>query len=266
MSKSPLHKVISDWIRDEIKKGKLRIDDKIPSEHELAHQFDVSRLTVRRALQTLEQENIIFRAQGIGAFIKAPIPKKNLIQLCSFNEDLSKAGIVSESLVLSKDVEIPDSHISKILGIEEPKKVFKIVRLRLGNSRAFAFDITWLPVFYGQLIHDQNLQHSSIYKLLEDEYSIPILKACQRFDAALATEEMAKHLEVEVNSPLLLIRKASYTTANKIVYYQERYLRTDRFAYEMQLERHQDQKEDSLTSIKEFSPIFNQVFDSLPIF
>lgn len=265
MSKASLHKKISDWVRDQIKKGNLQVDDKIPSEHELAHQFEVSRLTVRRALQTLEQEHIIFRAQGIGAFVKAPIPKKNLIPFCSFNEDLSKAGIRSESLVLSKDLEIPDFFVRKILGIDENKKVFKIIRLRLGNSRAFAYDVTWLPVFYGQLIHDQNLQFTSIYKLLEQEYLIPILKGCQRFDAALATEEIAKQLQVEVNSPLLLIRKASYTTANKIVYYQERYLRTDRFAYEMQLERNQNQETENEVSIKEFSPVFDQRYESLPI-
>lgn len=262
MTKEPLHKVISDWIRNEIKLGRLQIDDKIPSEHELANQFDVSRLTVRRALQTLEQDQLIFRSQGLGAFVKAPMPKKKLLHLHSFDEDLSHAGIKPESVILSQKLEVPPYHVRSILGLDEQKKAFQLIRVRKGDGRVFAYDITWLPVFYGQLIEDKDLRFTSIYSILENEYNIPILKGCHRFDAAIADETLAEFLQVNLNTPLLMIRRASYSTGNKVVYYQERYLRTDRFAYEMQLERDKTViSSQNQINIKDFSPIFEPQWD-----
>jgi GntR family transcriptional regulator len=266
MTKTPLHQVISDWIRLQIESNALQVDDKIPSENELAHQFQVSRLTVRRALQTLEQENLIFRSQGLGAFVKAPVKRKKLVHLTSFDEDLKHAGILPEAHVLFNQLVIPPDYVQHILGTDEGKKVYQLNRIRLGDQKPFAYDRTWLPVFYGQLIEDKNLEQHTIYHILENEYSIRITKGCQRFDAAIADEELARFLDVAVGSPLLLIRRNSYTIGNKLVYYQERYLRTDRFAYEMILERetHPVGNEYAMP-ITEFSPIFNARVEELRI-
>src|SRR5690606_11578119 len=65
----PLHAQISDWLLSQIDLGKLKPDQKLPSENELASKFDVSRVTVRRALQTLEGDSIIYRCQGLGSFV-----------------------------------------------------------------------------------------------------------------------------------------------------------------------------------------------------
>ncbi|TNE72658.1 GntR family transcriptional regulator [bacterium] len=266
MTKTPLHQVISDWVKEQINIGALQVDDKIPSENELAHQFEVSRLTVRRALQTLEQENLIFRSQGLGAFVKAPVKRKKLVHLTSFDEDLKHAGIQPESKTITKSIVNPPEHVQHILGTDEGKKVYQLDRVRFGDQKPFALDKTWLPVFYGQLVDDKDLTFDSLYQILESEYNITISKGCQRFDAAIADEELAHYLEVPIGSPLLLIRRNSYTIGNKIVYYQERYLRTDRFAYEMILERESAKNSGEYgMPITEFAPIFNAKVDELSI-
>jgi len=265
-SKTPLHQHISDWIKLEIREKRLQIDDKIPSENELAQQFSVSRLTVRRALQTLEQENLIFRSQGLGAFIKAPISRKRMVNLNSFNEDLSQAGITPSNEVVFEGLVLPPPHIGNLLGVEDQKKVYKIDRVRYGSARPFAFDKTWIPAFYGQLIVDSDLSKRSIFDLLEKEYDIAIEKGCQRFDAAIADEELASHLDVPINTPLLVIKRLIYTTAGKVVYYQQRYLRTDRFSYEMILERSSDSLQSSNgVGVKEFLPVFDPKADEFSL-
>ena len=65
----PRHEQISDWLRQQIENGSYAVDEKLPSEKELGEQFDVSRVTVRRALQTLESEDYIYRRQGLGSFV-----------------------------------------------------------------------------------------------------------------------------------------------------------------------------------------------------
>ncbi len=265
-SKIPLHQHISDWIKQEIREKRLHIDDKIPSENELAQQFSVSRLTVRRALQTLEQENLIFRSQGLGAFIKAPISLKRMVNLNSFNEDLSQAGITPSNDIIFEGLVLPPPHIRSLLGIEDQIKVLKIDRIRFGSARPFAFDKTWIPAFYGQLIVDSDLSKRSIFELLEKEYDIIIEKGCQRFDAAIADEELASHLDVPVNTPLLVIKRLIYTNSGKILYYQQRYLRTDRFSYEMILERSSDSLQFANgVGVKEFLPVFDPKADEFSL-
>ncbi|WP_243664463.1 GntR family transcriptional regulator [Rhodothermus marinus] len=52
----PRHQQLSDWLREQIEQGVYKPQDRLPSEHELSRRFGVSRITVRRALQTLEHE------------------------------------------------------------------------------------------------------------------------------------------------------------------------------------------------------------------
>lgn len=94
----------------------------------MAHQFKVSRLTVRRALQTLEQENLIFRAQGLGAFVKAPVKRKKMVHLTSFDEDLKHAGIKPEARVVLNQLVIPPDYVLHILGTDAGKKVYQLNR------------------------------------------------------------------------------------------------------------------------------------------
>ncbi len=93
----PRHTQISEWLRDQIETGKFKAEEKLPSENELAKKFDVSRVTIRRALQSLESEEIIYRCQGLGSFVSDDRTSHNLIQLTDFNEDMKKAGLDATS-------------------------------------------------------------------------------------------------------------------------------------------------------------------------
>jgi len=255
----PRHAQISRWLRSEIEKGRFKPEEKLPSENELAKKFDVSRVTIRRALQSLENEAIIYRCQGLGSFVNDERASHNLVRLTDFNEDMAKAGLEASSKVLCfKAVEAPE-WLREILDIESEKKVIRIDRLRLGDGEPIAFDSTWLPALYGQLLDKNALKETTIYKQLESDYDIPVIRGCYRMSAELADKELSAHLDVPEKSALFLIARISYTIGDKPVYYQKRYYRNDRVMYEMTLER--DQGENSASAdmpLKEFIPIFKQ--------
>lgn len=257
-AKIPLHQQISDWVKLEIREKRLQIDDKLPSENDMATQFNVSRLTVRRALQTLEQENLIFRSQGLGAFVKAPISRKKMVRLNSFNEDLSQAGISPSTEIVNQSVVQPPVFVQHLLGIDEGKKVYLIERVRLGSARPYAYDRTWLPAFYGQLLEDADLENRSIFDILENDYEIVVQRGCQRFDAAIANATVANYLDISEGTAVLMMKRLVSTPNGKAVYYQERSLRTDRFSYEMILERTPETElfsHSSAANIKSFQPV-----------
>ena len=234
----PLHEQISSWIKEQIEKGLFGLDEKLPSESELTEKFDVSRVTVRRALKTLEQEQFIYRCQGLGSFVKDNRSRQSFVDLTDFNEDMKKAGMQAASVVVNKQIIDVPEHIASILRVEGQKQVMQLDRLRLGNGEPIAFDITWIPLFYAQLIDGHDLSERTIYDILENEYSIPIERGCYRIEADNATKYLGKHLKIQEGEALLLIDRLTFTVGSKPVYYQQRYNRTDKLVYELNVERH----------------------------
>lgn len=252
----PRHLQISQWLRQQIESGVFKPEDKLPSENDLANKFDVSRVTVRRALQSLESESIIYRCQGLGSFVSDGRVSQNLVKLTDFNEDMSQAGLQPSSEVkLFKTVDAPD-WLAEMLNIESGNKVLQIDRLRKGDGEPIAFDSTWLPIFYGQLLDEKKLQDSTIYDLLEQDYDISVIKGCYRMSAEAADEQIAEELNVEAGTPLFLIDRMTYTIGNKPLYYQKRYYRNDKVIYEMTLERSADSTPGNQMPLKEFTPVF----------
>lgn len=254
----PRHTQISNWLKAEIERGIFKADDKLPSENELAKKFDVSRVTIRRSLQSLEAESIIYRCQGLGSFVSENRATHNLIRLTDFNEDMIRAGLEPSSVVKKFETVEAQEWLSEQLQLEPGCKVLQIDRLRFANGEPIAYDCTWLPVFYGQLLNEEALEDSTIYKILEKEYDIPVTKGSYRMSAEIADESLAAALNVSVNSPLFLIDRLSYTLGGKPLYYQKRFYRNDRVIYEMTLERTPGNSNNTGENmpLKEFSPVF----------
>lgn len=256
---TPRHKQISQWLRQQIEEGTFSVNEKLPSENELCEKFDVSRVTVRKALQTLENENLIYRSQGLGSFVCDDRPRQSFIQLTDFVEDMRRAGMEATSEVIQLKTEATADQIASILNIDTESTVVRLDRLRLGDGQPIAFDITWLPMFYGQLIEGYKLEEETIYKILERDYDIPVEKGYYRIEAENAGTYLSNHLQVEDGTALLLIDRLSLTLGDKPIYYQKRYYRSDRIVYELMAERKSDTGtgKDNMP-LREFIPVFNK--------
>jgi GntR family transcriptional regulator len=255
----PRHEQITSWIRQQIESGYYKVDEKLPSENDLSDKFDVSRVTVRRALQTLENEQLIYRRQGLGSFVKDNRPPQSFVRLTDFVEDMRRAGMKASSKVMMlSPVTVPEQ-IASILKIDADKTVIRLDRLRLGDGKPIAFDITWLPVFYGQLIDGYDLSEQTIYGILEQDFDIPVESGRYRIEAANADGNLATNLNINEGDALLLIDRLSFTVGKKPIYYQKRYYRTDRIVYELIVERQTgNQTNSGDLPLREFQPVFNR--------
>lgn len=253
----PRHTQISNWLREQIESNHFKTEEKLPSENDLARKFQVSRVTVRKALQSLENEGMIYRSQGLGSFVSETRTSHNLVQLTDFNEDMSAAGISATSVVKYYGITNASARVREVLALGPEAKVLQIDRLRLGDQKPVAFDTTWLPLFYGQLLDQDRLQNRTIYSILEDEYNIPITKGLYRLTAESADEKLSGELDVAPHTPLFLIERTTCTIGEKPLYYQKRYYRNDRVAYEMTLERTGNEPVSEMP-LKEFIPVFKK--------
>lgn len=257
-SGKPRHEQISDWIRERIFTGEFAPNHQLSSENQICDQFGVSRITVRRALQTLESEGLIYRRQGLGAFVSDKRVPQGMVRLTSFVEDMAHAGLEAQSLIVAHmQVSCPES-VAIQLNLEPGKKVSMLERLRLGDGEPIAFDRTWLPVFYGQLLEGFDLTNDTIYRILEEEFEIEVLRGHYRLDAVNADRFLSEHLKVQEGKALFLIERTSMTTRNKPVYFQRRYYRTDRVSYELELARDQKTQKAGIKAmpLREFAPKF----------
>ncbi|MEF8865389.1 MAG: GntR family transcriptional regulator [Salinibacter sp.] len=253
----PRHEQISDWLREQIEQGTYEVDAKLPSEKQLGERFDVSRVTVRRALQTLESEDYIYRRQGLGSFVKERRAAQGLVRLTDFAQDMAQAGLDASSRVEHHAPETPPPAVAVHLDTDD-QTVMRLDRLRLGDERPVAFDRTWLPLFYAQLLEDHDLEEETIYQILEAEYDIPILRGHYRITAANADAAIADRLGVDDGEALLLIERLSLSEGDKRVYFQRRYYRSDRVAYELELARGTVRNEamEHGMPLREFEPVF----------
>ncbi|CAN5812959.1 GntR family transcriptional regulator [soil metagenome] len=256
----PLHEQISTWLRGEIEAGSLAPDSQLPSEHELCQRFDVSRVTVRRALQTLEADGLIYRRQGLGSFVCDRRMAQGLVRLTDFAQDLARAGMEATSRVLRREQEPCPPPVAERLGIEAGSSVLRLDRLRLGDGEPLALDRTWLAPFHAQLLEGHDLGRETIYAVLEREYGIPILSGRYRITASSAEEEVAAALGVAEGEPLLVIERTSRTVKERPVYFQRRFYRSDRMAYELELAREPGAAgtDGGSMPLREFEAVFRQ--------
>lgn len=247
----PRHEQIAFHLRREIMEDYFQEGDKLPSEKRLCEYFNVSRITVRRALQTLENESLIYRKQGLGAFVMARKNEQPLVQLTDFSEDLRKAGYEPSSKIISFKKTKSDVTINSRLGLSPTSQLMRLDRIRYANDQVVAYDQTWLPASYGQLLFDEDLESKTIYEILEEKYEIPITAGSYSFNAISADKEIAKHVGVELGTALMCIERCSKTLGNKRVYYQYRYMNPAYITYEIELRR----DDSSLNSTKEGMPL-----------
>lgn len=257
----PLHEQISSHLREKIESGMLGPHAQLPSEHELCEQFGVSRVTVRRALQTLEADGLVYRRQGLGSFVCEQRVPQGLVRLTDFAEDMQRAGITASSRVLHRAMEGAPPLVAEHLGVPPGSPVLRLDRLRLGDGAPVALDRTWLPSYYAQLLEGHDLEGETVYAILGRVYSIHALSARLRLLGASAEGELADHLGVGVGAPLLLIERTSRTLGEKVLYFQRRYYRADRVAYELEVARDPGAIGDAASEseampLREFEPVF----------
>lgn len=255
----PRHEQLSDWLRSKIEEGTYEVDDQLPSEHQLSERFGVSRITVRRALQTIENEGLIYRRQGLGSFVRDRRTRQGLVRLTDFAQDMAQAGLEASSEVLHHAQETVSPDVAAPLDLDAEATVVRLDRLRLGNDTPIAVDRTWLPLFYAQLLEGHDLHRETIYGILEDDYEIPILRGRYRITAVNAPPSIAEPLNVPGGRALLLIERLSLTQGDKPVYFQRRYYRSDRVAYDLELERDVSRRPTPPEGmpLQTFEPVFN---------
>ena len=226
----PFYQQLYAILRDEIISGRWKPGDMLPSETELIEQFEVSRITVRQALELLVEEGLIYRRRGRGTFVAVPGIEQGLNRIVSFTADMRRRGLRPETEVISKSVLPAPEDIAAKLQVPVGEDLARYERLRLADGEPMSVEISHLVLRYCPGILEKNYAVRPLREELEQTYNIFLVHAQQTIHAIAASKALSKQLMVPTGAPLFFIERVSYSQQDIPVEFLQLYHRGDRYA------------------------------------
>ncbi len=222
----PAYQRIQSSIRKRIDSGQLRPGDAVASERDLAKIHQVSLMTARHALASLEREGIVERRRGIGTFVAAP--KIHFNKLMSYTEQMASRSLTAGSKVLFAKVIDNEHEAAARLSLPPTSNVIKLERLRHAAGEPFALETCYLNAAEFPGLVEAPLGRESLFALLERNYKVELGYADEEVDATAADPRIAELLAIPRREPLLRIRQVIYSTKGKAIMYVLGFYRSDR--------------------------------------
>ncbi len=229
----PLYLQLKRWIEDAVSAGTIKPGDALPSERDLAIKVDVSRVTVRKAVEHLVETGVLIRRHGSGTFVAPQTGRveQSLSQLTSFAEDMARRGKDVHSEWLDRGIYPPSPEEMVTLGLSATDNVTRVARLRLSKSVPLAVERAALP---STVLPDPQNIGTSLYAHLEKNGNRPV-RAIQRIRAANLGEEDATLLDVPTGAASLNIERISYLPSGRVVEFTRSIYRGDTYDFVAEL-------------------------------
>ncbi len=224
-------------LREQLQEG--RFADGLPGELALAGQFGVARVTVRKALEQLENEGLIERAPGRGTTPRMPAgadARGAGARLTGLLENIVNMGLRTSVKVLSCETLAADDEVAAALQLAPGTPVQKAVRVRSTAQGPLSVITTHVPADLAAGFGRRELGRKPLLVLLEAS-GVRIGSAVQTISAQLADAATARHLDVPVGSALLAVTRLVRDEAERPVQWLHGLYRPDRYQYRMQLSR-----------------------------
>jgi GntR family transcriptional regulator len=211
----------------------------LPGEHALMAQFEVSRVTVRKALEQLAAEGLISREPGRGTRPIAPVSgaaPEDRAHLTGLLENLVTMGLKTSVKVLEVAGITASEAVAAALSVPVGSEVQKAVRVRSTREGPLSLITTYVPQELARGFGRRELARKPILLLLE-ESGVHVGRAHQTISARLADAAVAEHLDVAVGTALLAVRRLIYDVDDRPVQWLHGLYRPDRYEYQMELSR-----------------------------
>ncbi len=180
----PLYRQLSQKMLERILNGEWAINSKLPSEAELCNTYGISRMTVRLALDDLQNKGYIARRQGIGSFVTKPKIEQHLASFYSFTDDIERMGYRIDKRVLRFAAASVSGIISEKLSLPPDSRVFIIERVHFCNQTPFAVESSYIPQYMCPALSLDLIEKNGLYRSL-DLFDVKPDSAVETFESIL---------------------------------------------------------------------------------
>lgn len=214
LNQSPLpkHYQLSQLLRQQILNGEFPPGSKIPGEYQLCQQYQISRGTVRKAINTLIQEGLLRAEQGHGTYVvEQPWRSRYFLTLSQFNEEMVRHHRQPKTKLLERKIIPASSKVAERLQISLSSPVIYIARLRMANDTPILYERRYLAQQLCPALMDEDVENQSIHTLLIQKYQIPLVKTIHVLEAHGLSDYEAEILQAPVGSAALYVDRLTYT-------------------------------------------------------
>ncbi|HYC09620.1 MAG TPA: GntR family transcriptional regulator [Steroidobacteraceae bacterium] len=229
-SSLPLYQQLQRALRRAIETRVLGPDDALPPERDLAEEFKVSRITVRKAIDGLVGEGLLVRRQGSGTFVCARV-EKNFSKLTSFSEDMRARGRRPRSVWLRKSAGTVTPEEALTLRSSPGTPVYRFHRIRFADDAPMALEYATI---LASCLPSLDAVESSLYAALELAGNRPV-RALQRLRAVLFTAEHGKLLQAKEKDAGLLVERLGFLEDGRAAEFTQSYYRGDIYDFVAEL-------------------------------
>ncbi|PKG23161.1 GntR family transcriptional regulator [Niallia nealsonii] len=227
------YEAISAEIKRRIMEKEYSTDSPIPDEISLAKEFACSRMTMKKALDVLVMEGLLYRKRGHGTFIVKSAIDNKLVNVGT-GESLGLTNLLKNKKIESKivlyEVMFPNEEVASHLSITTKTPVYHIVRLRIVDGEPYVLEDTYMP---SDLISGltEEILHFSIYQYIKEKLGLTIAGSHRKIRACKSNELDQQYLNCASDDPILEVEQVSYLNTGTPFEYSFSRHRYDKFFF-----------------------------------
>ncbi|WP_026583601.1 GntR family transcriptional regulator [Bacillus sp. J33] len=224
----PLYRQVEKILEEKIIAGQWEVGRQLPTEQELSDLFEVSTITVKRAVIELVNKGYLFRQRGKGTFVSGAAKEQDLNSIIALSTGSDQEH---PHELLSFKYEAAGAEIAQKLKIDSADEVIKIERLKIENNDPLALEYTYLPADRCPGLTPDDINNDLIFNLLKNRFHISLVRAKVFIRPYILPKNQSKLLQVEPGTAVFEWERITYTKQEDIIEYSKFYIRDDKEVY-----------------------------------
>lgn len=223
---APLYLKFAETVKSAVRSGILPQGNILPGERDFSQLTGVSRITVRKAMQTLEDDGVVTRSRGYGTQINSTF-EYSLKEARGFSQQVVLRGKKPNTLWVNKRVVKCSPEVAEQLAVAADSDVFLLKRIRYVDEDAVSVEESYVPA---ELIADADDIGVSLYDYFRSQNIIP-QRTRSRVSARMPDSEFQSHIKMETPVPVLVIKQVAFDPQNRPIEYSISYCRSDLYVF-----------------------------------
>ena len=233
----PLYYQLQEKIKDLIDTGTLQEGDRLPSEREMAHYFQINRRTVSNAIDNLVADGLLLKKRGTGIFVapKKIISKVNWLR--SFHDEANMGGKKAQFKLIKIEIITPPASVCQYLNIQgTEKKVYNLQRLGYLNQEPVLIQKSFIPEWLVPGLEKKLTDNVSLFHLFEEDYGLKLTSGKESLEATTLRQYEADLLEVPQGKAGFVLRRITFSHTTPVEYVKS-VLRGDKYIFKTDSQR-----------------------------
>ncbi len=234
---TPLYKSIYDDLKEKIQNNYYKEGTILPTELELVDRYQVSRITMRRALSDLEHDGLIKRIRGKGTVVLPKKKYRDLYQLKSFTEEAKENNDIPTSIIIKCEERPCPANVAEMLDINPDENIYYLCRLRLINGRINGVFETFISERIGFKLNVENFDgNQSLYDFYESN-GVVIGEANETIEAIIVPPYIKKMMFMDNDEPIFYRERVTFNDIGIPIEFSKNYYKANGYKYFIKMHR-----------------------------